>query len=108
MVHHPAFRVGKKPFAIVGSGVADQEPLLSVNLGPMEQSELLQDARFTRTPYLGRHGWVSVHLSVIERPEMGELVLASWRRVAGKQALAQFDGGIAEGRAARAARRSRR
>lgn len=109
MVHHPAFRVGKKPFVIAGLGGAGKEPIVSVNLGPLEQSELLQDARFARTPYLGRHRWVSIHLSVLEHLEMQEFIAASWRRVAGKRALAQLEGGLStDGKAASAVKRSRK
>ena len=60
MVHHPAFRVGKKPFAIVGMEEATKGATLSVNLGVDAQEDLVQSGRFTRTPYIGRHGWVTI------------------------------------------------
>jgi hypothetical protein len=53
MVHHPAFRVGKKPFAIAGMEEADKGATVSVNLGRDAQAALLDDERFTRTPYIG-------------------------------------------------------
>jgi predicted DNA-binding protein (MmcQ/YjbR family) len=87
MVHHPAFRVGKKPFAIVGLSKAEATAL-SVNLGHMEQGELLDDERFLRTPYIGQHGWVSIEVRDSSPPEIEKLVVASWRRVAGKKHLA--------------------
>lgn len=89
MVHHPAFRVGKKPFVIAGlSDKADKSPTLSVNLGAMMQGELLDDSRFEKTPYIGRHGWVTLHAKDSTQLEIEQLVLSSWQRVAGKKHLA--------------------
>lgn len=88
MVHHPAFRVAKKPFAIVGM---DQAPTLSVNLGIEAQQELLDDPRFSRTHYIGQHGWVTVVASQLSKTETRKLVEQSWRRVAGKKWLAEYD-----------------
>ena len=90
MVHHPAFRVGKKPFAVVGLN-SRQEAMLSINLGKMEQAELLEDERFQRTPYIGQHGWVSVLRSQLSDGELWELVEDSWRRVATKRLLKEYE-----------------
>lgn len=84
MVHHPAFRVGKKPFAIVGMNHA---ATLSINLGAEAQSDLLTDERFTRTPYIGQHGWVTVDYDQLNAGEVASLVEGSWQRVASKQHL---------------------
>lgn len=89
MVHHPAFRVGKKPFAIVGMERSNET--VSVNLGQMEQAELLRDERFTRTPYIGQHGWVTFKRSAVTPDELWELVEESWRRVAQKRHLKEYD-----------------
>lgn len=85
MVHHPAFRVGKKPFAIVGM---DQAPTLSINLGHEAQANLLGDARFSRTHYIGQHGWVTVDYKKLTPGEVASLVEGSWQRIAGKKHLA--------------------
>ncbi len=90
MVHHPAFRVRKKPFVVVGLGKENQT-LFSVNLGRMEQVDLLEDERFHRTPYMGHNGWVSLALSDSTWDEVEELVIASYRRVAGKRLLDKLD-----------------
>jgi predicted DNA-binding protein (MmcQ/YjbR family) len=92
MVHHPAFRVGKKPFAIAGMEEADKGATVSVNLGRDAQVALLDDERFTRTPYIGRHGWVTVTHGKLRKGELEALVVDSWRRVAGKKQLAQLPG----------------
>jgi len=97
MVHHPAFRVGKKPFAIAGLAGTHEEPTLTINLGPMMQGELLDDPRFVRSPYIGRHGWVTVQAKALKKVELERLVLDSWRRVASKKHLKERDGdGIEE------------
>lgn len=88
MVHHPAFRVGKKPFAVAGMQVAGRTDTVSVNLGREAQFELLSDARFSKTPYMHQHGWVSIALSDLEAAELQALVVDSWRRVASKKLLA--------------------
>ena len=83
MVHHPAFRVGKKPFAIAGLDEAQKGATLSVNLGLDEQPLLLSDPRFTRTHYIGQHGWVTIPFEELRKGELRVLVVDSWRRVAG-------------------------
>ncbi len=90
MVHHPAFRVLKKPFVVVGLG-KEKEPQFSVNLGLMEQAELLEDERFQRTPYMGHNGWVTLGQANTTWEEVYELVEASYRRVAGKRRLEKWD-----------------
>jgi predicted DNA-binding protein (MmcQ/YjbR family) len=84
MVHHPAFRVGKKPFLILGM---NQGPTFSVNLGIEAQHDLLEDPRFEKTPYIGQHGWVSVAAKDLADTELGRLVEGSFRRVAGKRRI---------------------
>lgn len=92
MVHHPAFRVGKKPFAIAGMDAGDTRVTLSINLGPEAQGHLLSDERFSKTHYIGQHGWVTVDYDALSKPELEALVTDSYRRIAGKKLLAQLDG----------------
>jgi predicted DNA-binding protein (MmcQ/YjbR family) len=92
MVHHPAFRVGKKPFAIAGMEEATKGATLSINLGAEAQHHLLDDARFTRTPYIGQHGWVTVASKKLEKGELETLVVESYKRVANKKQLAALAG----------------
>lgn len=95
MVHHPAFRIGKKPFAIVGIGRDTKQPRFSINLGPEAQLDLLDDPRFIKTPYLGRHGWVSVARADVKLAELSGLVIDSWRRVATSKQRAAYTGATA-------------
>ena len=96
MVHHPAFRVGKKPFAIAGMEEATKGATVSINLGRDAQDGLLADTRFSRTPYIGQHGWVTVPAALLQAGELDALVIESWRRVASKKQLALRDGGARE------------
>jgi predicted DNA-binding protein (MmcQ/YjbR family) len=95
MVHHPAFRVGKKPFAIAGMGEATSGATLSVNLGREAQPQLLDDARFARTPYIGQHGWVTITPAALKRGELELLVTESYRRVASTKQLTALRTGAA-------------
>jgi predicted DNA-binding protein (MmcQ/YjbR family) len=92
MVHHPAFRVGKKPFAIAGMESATKGATVSINLGHEMQHQLLDDARFSRTPYIGQHGWVTIAKKDLGEDELRALVVGSYRRVANKKQLAELDG----------------
>jgi len=96
MVHHPAFRVGKKPFAVAGMEEATKGATVSVNLGRDAQHGLLADARFSRTPYIGQHGWVTVPSAELRAGELDALVVESWRRVASKKQLAAHADGARE------------
>lgn len=91
MVHHPAFRVGKKPFVIAGMDEASKGATISINLGRDAQASLLEDARFARTPYIGQHGWVTVPHAKLKKGELEALLVQSFRRVATKKQLAQLD-----------------
>lgn len=90
MVHHPAFRVGKKPFAVSGMDEAARGPTLSINLGREAQPDLLSDARFYKTPYIGQHGWVTIAHAALKKGELTLLVTDSWRRVASRKQLSAF------------------
>jgi predicted DNA-binding protein (MmcQ/YjbR family) len=85
------FRVGKKPFAIAGLHSERKAAALSINFGPDEQQLLLDDPRFTRTPDIGQHGWVTIAQADMRNGELATLVTDSWRRVASKQQLAAHD-----------------
>jgi predicted DNA-binding protein (MmcQ/YjbR family) len=92
MVHHPAFRVGKRPSLIVGFEEASRGPTLSINLGRDAQDSLLSDPRFVKTPYIGQHGWVTIAYKQLSEDEMRTLVVDSWRRVATRRLLAELAG----------------
>ncbi len=92
MVHHPAFRVGKKPFVIAGMQQDTKGATVSINLGHEMQHEFLDDTRFAKTPYIGQHGWVTIAHEDLQKGELSALVVGSFRRVANKKQLAELSG----------------
>ncbi|NJL30086.1 MAG: MmcQ/YjbR family DNA-binding protein [Thermoanaerobaculia bacterium] len=48
--------------------------------------------RFFVPPYVGHRGWLGVYLDVeVDWDEVADLVLAAWKRVAGKRQLAMLE-----------------
>jgi predicted DNA-binding protein (MmcQ/YjbR family) len=84
---HLSFRAGKKPFVMMGSS----ELHLAIKADPFNQAELIKTGRFTRTPYIGQHGWVSAaDPENLDWEEIGELVEDAYRGVASKTMLKQL------------------
>lgn len=55
------------------------------------QEILLQQGRFFKTPYIGRHGWVSVKTGEpIDWDELGELIKEAYLRAAPKRLVKQL------------------
>lgn len=87
----PHFRVGEKIFA----GLHDEGPksILGFKLSKARQAAMLRDKRFTKAPYVGHAGWVSMDLSdVRDWEEVRALVLESYRAIAAKKSLAKLTG----------------
>lgn len=57
---HPFFKIAGKPFAIYSDNQGHE---LSIKVEKESQSVFLADPRFTKTPYIGNHGWVTLALS---------------------------------------------
>jgi predicted DNA-binding protein (MmcQ/YjbR family) len=56
---HPTFRIrGGKIFAVLEEYKGELG--ICVNLGKLLQVIFLDDSRFFRTPYIGKHGWVTL------------------------------------------------
>lgn len=88
---HPTFRVARKPFAVFEEHRG--ELTLALKVTPLDGDVLLHDPRFFATPYVGQHGWVSLRMTgAIDWGEVEELLLASYRTVAPKKALAALRG----------------
>ncbi len=82
----PWFKAGKKPFCIYEP--QEDRPGVSFNVSLMDQSELLKDPRFERTPYLGQHGWTTLRFGgTVEWEEVEELVDIAYRRAANQRML---------------------
>ncbi len=78
---HPFFKWRDKPFAVL-----DQNDI-SIKVEKEAQPLFLKDPRFTKTPYIGNHGWITLKLDApIDWEEVEELILGSYKFVAAKKA----------------------
>ena len=87
----PHFRVKRKIFA--GYGEEKGRETIGFKL-EMEHAELLvqNDKRFTRAPYVGHKGWVSMDAAgAKDEKELRSLILESYRLIAPKKLVAQLD-----------------
>lgn len=87
---HPTFRVHGKTFAIVEThqGIPSLAIIASFEL----HQALLRDDRFYRTPYVGKHGWVSHKLDGrLDWKLIEELVMHSFRQVAPAAVIERLD-----------------
>lgn len=81
---HPAFRVNGKIFAVFEEYKGELG--ICVKVEKELQDLFLKDARFFRTPYIGKHGWVTlrVHAARLNWAEIADLVKGSSQLVAPK------------------------
>ncbi|MGQ0552497.1 MAG: MmcQ/YjbR family DNA-binding protein [Planctomycetota bacterium] len=87
----PTFLVGARNFAVL----ADQQGCLclAVKVGSSLQATLLAREHFVRTPYVGKHGWVSLQLEgAVDWKQVHGLILHSYRLVAPARARRILDG----------------
>ncbi|MBI4903186.1 MAG: MmcQ/YjbR family DNA-binding protein [Acidobacteria bacterium] len=79
---HPNFRVANKIFCAYETYQGELSACFKV--GKQMQGVYLQDARFYMTPYVGRHGWVSLKINAakINWKEVEGLVHMSYRLIA--------------------------
>jgi predicted DNA-binding protein (MmcQ/YjbR family) len=86
---HTTFRVKDKPFVFVGE--REEGLSMSVKTDAFTQELLLQQDGYTKTPYIGQHGWVSLmEDGPIEWMHIEELIQESYMRVAPKRLLKQL------------------
>jgi predicted DNA-binding protein (MmcQ/YjbR family) len=86
----PHFRVGDKIFA--GCGEEEGRYVLGFKLEMEHAGDILRDRRFTRAPYVGHKGWVSMDATGIKDwEEVRTLVLESYRLIAPKRTLAKLE-----------------
>lgn len=87
---HPTFRVrGGKIFAVLETYKGELG--ICVNVGKLMQGIFLDDPRFFRTPYVGKHGWVTlrVYAAPLNWKEIAELVKGSYLLAGAKPAKKQ-------------------
>ncbi|MGA5816240.1 MmcQ/YjbR family DNA-binding protein [Kitasatospora sp. NPDC094028] len=82
-------RVRHKIFAM-GAPEGDS---VTVKATPADQAELLaaEPEVFSSARYVGRHGWVSVRLDLVDPEELRDLVTEAWRLTAPKRLVREFD-----------------
>jgi predicted DNA-binding protein (MmcQ/YjbR family) len=87
---HPNFRITGKIFS--GFGQQDGRWCVSGKVGKTQQKELLRDARYLYSDYVGRFGWVSFILEGrIDWNEVAGLLLTSYRLIAPKRFLDELE-----------------
>lgn len=81
---HPTFRVNGKVFAVLEEYKGELG--ICVKVEKELQGIFLDDSRFFHTPYIGKHGWVTlkVYAARLNWTEIKDLVRGSHRLVAAK------------------------
>ena len=92
---HATFRVRNKMFGTL----ATDGSTASVKATREEQTALVQGdpETFFVPAYVGRHGWVGFHVSLVEPGELAELVTEAWRMTAPKRLVRAFDEAVEPG-----------
>lgn len=86
----PHFRVGDKIFA--GYGAHKGKVSIGFKLTKPHADAVIHDARFTRAPYVGRHGWVSLDASsAIDWKSLRAMIRESYGLIASPASLAKLD-----------------
>lgn len=81
---HTSFRVGDKPFVIMGESGGTAS--LSIKTHLHTQELLLHQGGYTKTPYVGHHGWVTVQEGgPYHWPEIESLIEEGYLRTASKR-----------------------
>ena len=86
----PHFRVGEKIFA--GYGEENGKRVVGFKLEMAHANLAVQVPGFSRAPYVGHKGWVSLETdSVSDWEEVREMILESYKLIAPKKSLAKLD-----------------
>jgi len=84
---HPTFQAGRVTYAVFEQYLGDWT--VAFKADPDDRELLLQDQRFFVTPYVGKHGWLSLILDDgYDEAELSDLLRRSYRHVALKRMLA--------------------
>jgi len=92
---HPNYRAGAGGRIFAAFEQYKGEWAICVKVSKAIQGVFLKDPRFYRSPYVGKHGWISLLVAGrLNWDEIQELVVASYRLVAPKRLLRVLDKGI--------------
>ncbi len=95
---HPNWTVGKKIFAAYGFYA--ERPSLGTKQTLPDQALLCEHEPFFRSPYVGKHGWVSMWTDgKVDWGMAEELIRRSYRLVAPKKLAASIDAGPSKAKA---------
>lgn len=85
---HPTFQVAGKTYAVLETYKGELG--ICVKVEPELQGIFLDDPRFLRTPYIGKHGWVTlrVYAARLNWAEVADLAKGSYLLVAPKSRAA--------------------
>ncbi|MGE8205383.1 MmcQ/YjbR family DNA-binding protein [Heyndrickxia sp. NPDC080065] len=87
---HNTFKINGKSFVI--SGESDEGFRLSFKSDRETQEILLQKEHFFKTPYIGRHGWVSIQNPDGEDwDELSDLIQEAYLRAAPKRLVKKWN-----------------
>lgn len=88
---HTSFRVTDKPFVIMGENESVPGTSLSIKTLLTTQEVLLQRGDFSKSAYIGHHGWVTVrNIGEVDWNEIEELILEGYLRSAPKRLVKLF------------------
>jgi predicted DNA-binding protein (MmcQ/YjbR family) len=78
---HPAFQIEGKTFAVLEEYKGELS--ICVKVEKNLQDVFLGDPRFYRTPYIGKHGWVSlkVYAAALDWDEIDQLLKGSYELI---------------------------
>jgi predicted DNA-binding protein (MmcQ/YjbR family) len=83
---HTTFKAGKKSFVLIGAGHDGGGGSMAIKSDPITQAALIRRGPYTRTPYIGQHGWVSVDAGDrIDWEDIAEIVRDAYGMVAPKR-----------------------
>ena len=89
----PVWRAGKKTFASVWA--RNKKITLGFRVGVERQSMLSADPRYEIPHYIGHNGWIQLDVSKhLDKEEVRELALCSYRHFALKRMLRELDGHV--------------
>jgi predicted DNA-binding protein (MmcQ/YjbR family) len=99
---HPTFRVKDKMYCLYHGHA--ETPAIAFKVAKTEQGIFLEDPRFYKTPYIGQHGWVSMHeQGKLDWQEIQELVNGSYQLVAPRVSLKNAESKSSPGKRGRGA-----
>jgi len=88
---HTSFRITDKPFVMMGEKEDGGGFSMSIKTLMTTQEVLLQRGDFTKTHYIGHHGWVTVRdVDQVDWQEIEELILEGYLRSAPKRLVKLF------------------